>query len=197
MMRSRTLTAAIDALDDDRDDDRGDERRDDRRRQAPPKRNPAIPYADYPKDCQDSWLLTEITRKRGGSVDAISNMFGQACTTGAMGDASWPTGQTASANGAWYYPNGQTARANGAFYYPNGQTVSANGAWYYPNGQTAYANSTWYYPNGSRAGTAETLTAWACPKVDASRCAAFKVAMTSNVESWRAFAVVMLANDAR
>ena len=203
----RLLRSAAAQLDDgnhrhhDRDDDRDDRRHDDRRRDdppPPPKRAGGVPYADFGKDCTDYWVMNEIARGRSADIATFQNMFSATCS-GPVGDAYYPNGTAARLGGAWYYPNGTMARSgNGDFYYPNGTMAkSSAGGWYYPNGTMAWSGSTWQYPNGSQAGDYNTLANFACQKAGPTACNAWKAALNSDVDDYRAFAVIKLATQGR
>jgi hypothetical protein len=188
----KLLRSARRAIEDDRDRD------DD---PPPPKRPAGVPYADWNSDCRDHWMITEVARYNtaDATLDKMNAMFGQACVNAqGMGAANYPNGQTAkSSSGDWYYPNGQTAKSSdGAFYYPNGQTArSSSGDWYYPNGQTARSSSgTWYYRNGADAGGWQALVSYGCPKAGEAACAKYRLALKSDLEDWRNFAVVQLVS---
>jgi hypothetical protein len=179
-----------------------EDRRERRERQAP-KRPDNVPFMDWKGECIDEWLMLEIARGRlaDRDLDVVANMFAPLCTNpDGMGAARYSNGQTAkSSSNAWYYPNGQTAKSSsGAFYYPNGQTArSSSGSWYYPNGQTAWANDAWYYPNGNRAGDYLVLVNWAKQTAGEHAVRAYEWAMQSDVDAWRAYAILRLATHAR
>ncbi|MEO8548944.1 MAG: hypothetical protein ABI678_03200 [Kofleriaceae bacterium] len=182
-------------------DDRDDRRRDDRRHDdppPPPKRASGVPYADFGKDCADYWLLNEIAHGRSAQLAAFQSMFSPTCQ-GAVGDAYYPNGTAARLSGAWYYPNGTMARsAGGDFYYPNGTMAKAgSGGWYYPNGTMAWSGASWMYPNGSQAGDYNTLASFACQKAGPAACNTWKLALNSDLDDYRAFAVIKLASATR
>lgn len=183
----------------DSDDTRDEPRKGGRKA---PARRAGLPYADWHADCRDYWLINEVARHNTSdkAIVSMKAMFGPACDNpNGMGAANYPNGTMAkSAQGDWYYPNGMMAKSSsGAFYYPNGMTVkSQSGDWYYPNGMTAFGSSTWYYKNGMNAGGFEAVAGQACARSEAA-CKVYKLAMQSDVDDWRSYAVVQLETRAK
>ena len=182
-----------------RRDRRDDDRRDDRVERKPPERAKHVPWNDWVTDCKSLWMVVEIARYNtdDATLNKLSALSGTACQgAGLSAPASWPNGTMAKAtNGAFYYPNGTMAKAsNGAYYYPNGTMAKAsNGAWYYPNGTMARASSgTWYYANGTQAGGFEMLVSDACSRAGDATCKRYNGMLASDLDDWRAYAVVQL-----
>ncbi len=207
----RLLRVAQDELEDARDDRRDDRRdrrrdRDDRRddryerddRKAP-KRPNGVPYSDWHADCQSFWMIMEIARGNTsqGTLSSLSSMFAPACeNANGMGDAYYPNGTRAKGGSTWYYPNGTMAKSSGTYYYPNGTMAKSGSTYYYPNGTMAKSGSTWYYANGNMAGGSDGLASQSCSK-NANACAAYKLALNSDLEDWRTVALVKLVASAK
>ena len=189
---------------DDWRDDRRDDWRDDRRvepkKPEPPKRAEGVPYADFNRQCIETWMIHEIARDNTNqqTMDQLGANSSMACgNASGLGRASYQNGTLMHTdNGDWYYPNGTMARSSGgAYYYPNGTMAkSSNGDWYFPNGTMAKSSSgTWYYPNGSQAGGWQVIEGWGCQKAGDYTCKRYKNFLASDVEDWRSFALVQLA----
>jgi hypothetical protein len=206
----RLLRSATDELEEareerreDRRDRRRDERREDRREdreeKKAPKRPAGVPYADWHADCQSFWIIMEFARGNTSqsTMTGLSAMFAPACEnpTG-MSDGYYPNGTMAKSGSTWYYPNGTMAKSSDTYYYPNGTMAKSGSTFYYPNGTMAKSGSTWYYANGNMAGGWEGLTSHACSK-NATACAAYKLALNSDIEEWRTVAVVKLVSVAK
>ena len=190
----RLLRSAIETVEHDLDRDHDDDR------PAVVKRPGDMPFSDFPKDCQDYWLISELARGRlaESARTTVLTMFKSTCT-GEAGDAYYANGTAARMSGNWYYPNGTMARSSsGDFYYPNGTMArSSSGDAYYPNGTMAHSSAGWYYPNGTLAGDGTALVGWGCEHANAQACGAYHHATASDVESWWTFALIRLASGAR
>ncbi len=217
----RALRRASDALEanHDRPRDRRRDRFDDRDRSGdrdrygdrdrvyvePPRptRPKGVPYSDWAVGCPEHWVAVELARGRtsGADLDAYVSTFAAICDGRAIGQSYYPSGTMAkSAGNDFYYPSGTMARAgNGAFYYPNGTMArSSNGDWYYPSGTMACTSSgQWYYPNGTMAGSPDVMEAWALARASKAQVTAYRIAMNSDLDLWRSFALLRMASQIR